>query len=91
MAYSAENVVGLIEIDTGLHAHLCSDVDDATIGQSLARLAGLIREDEAEPVSDYAPRSPRYETQFIRADLDQLKGQLEVAFQDLLHRLFEGE
>jgi hypothetical protein len=91
MAYSAANVVGLIEIDTGLHAHLTGEADDVSVGQSLARLAGLVREEAAAPVREAVFRRTRYETQFLRADLDHLQGQLEVAFHDLLHRLFEGE
>jgi hypothetical protein len=90
MGYSTANLVGLIEIDTGLRAHLAGEPDDASLGESLARLAGLERCDAGERQAE-APVSARYETQFLRADLDQLQGELELAFHELLSQLFEGE
>lgn len=90
MGYSTANVIGLIEIDTGLSAHLAGGTDDASLGESLARLAGLARGD-AERFPETAPRNARYETQFLRADVDQLQGELELAFHKLLNELFEGE
>lgn len=90
MGYSTANVIGLIEIDTGLSAHLAGETDDASLGESLARLAGLARGDAAR-LAEPAPRSARYATQFLRADVDQLQGELEIAFQKLLNELFEGQ
>ena len=89
MAYSAANVVGLIEIDTGLQASLAGEADDASLGATLARLAGLGLSGSGEVREP--PRSPRYQTQFLRADVDHLQGELDEAFQALLQRLFEGE
>jgi hypothetical protein len=90
MGYSSANVIGLIEIDTGLSAHLAGDTDDASLGESLARLAGLARGD-AERLPEATSRNGRYTTQFLRADVDQLQGELEVAFHKLLTDLFEGK
>ncbi len=87
MSYSNANLVGLIEIDTGLSVSPVSalqETEDTTLGQSLARLAGIAHDEES-------PRSPRYATQFLRADLEQLKGELEMEFQSMLQRLFEQE
>jgi hypothetical protein len=95
MGYSHSNVIGLIEIDTGLAAHLAGESDDATLGQSLARLLPERADRDVATNPSAAARlrstSERYKTEFLRADVDTLRMELDLAFHELLCELFEGE
>jgi hypothetical protein len=72
----AANVIGLIEIETSPAAPLRFAIDNDGLDTLLT----------LSPAADQAD-----ETHFLRADLDQLRYELDSAFADLLQRLLQGD
>lgn len=90
MTYWAANMTGLIELDTGLAVSFGGEGSESDLKDSLARLTRLDQvEDGARMYRTHT--GPRFATQFLAADIDQLQGELNLAFAQLLQRLFEGD
>ncbi len=80
MSYSTANLIGFIEIDA---ASSSSAFDDDSSG-----LRSILHRCWAD---SRVPQSPRWKAECLTIDADQLKQELELEFQRMLQRLFQGE